>query len=248
MHREPYILIDRASNPQEGTLTVSGDEAHHLHKVMRAKEGDTFIAFDGIGHGWRAKVSAIDKESITARIVEPIAEKFSISKFDTTVAVGIIKGSRMDWAVEKAAELGAVRFIPTLSHFSVVTPKENRIKRWQTIALSAAKQSHRFRLMQVEHVQSVDSIIRNNAISINKLCALDVGSGTESLITVWSDCVTEKQVRHLLLFIGPEGGFSAEELALFKRHSIPSVTIGLYPLRTETAVAVVLGTLANFSL
>lgn len=245
MHREPYILIDAKPKPQSGTVTVSGDEAHHLRKVMRAKIGDTFIAFDGGGHGWRVEIDAIDNKRVTAKIIKLIPTETLNSELTISVAVGIIKGNRMDWAVEKAAELGAACFLPLKTQYSVVTPGENRLKRWNSVALSAAKQSHNFTLMQVEPDHSIEHVIKNSGAS--RLCALDVGSGSVTLKSVWDGCNAE-QISDLMLFIGPEGGFSPVELNLFADHNIPIVTLGDRPLRTETAVAVALGTLNSFSL
>ncbi len=253
MAREPYILVDdlpssTLSSLEVGEFIISGEQAHHLTKVLRAGSGYRFVGFDGKGNGWRAEVVSTDKKRVCARIIEPVQDILQ-SSYGFTVAVGIIKGNRMDWAVEKAAELGAIQFIPLLSRYSVVSPGEGRIKRWKTVALSAAKQSHRFRLMDVTTPMTIDEAIQNGLNDPNsKLCLLDVGTGSVPLSDLWNELVKQKEFTRLTLFIGPEGGFSDDELNLFKQSKVPVVSIGHKPLRTETAVTVALGTLANLIL
>ena len=104
MSREPFILVEQ---PLSGDfLRVDGPEADHLVRVLRARPGSRIIAFNGMGSGWRAEVVAIKGFTVECRILEPLAEE-PASGLRLQVGVGIVKGQRMDWAVEKASETGA---------------------------------------------------------------------------------------------------------------------------------------------
>ena len=270
MAREPFVFIcsplngggSKGGGNEEDQLTVSGDEAHHLIKVLRAKIGYRFIGFDGKGHRWRAEISSISRNEVTARIIDTIIESSPVlrggskgevnqkenclSEIGLEVAVGIIKGSRMDWAVEKAAELGAVRFKPLTTRYSVVSPGQGRIERWRSIALSAAKQSRRLWLMDVCQPFTLEQAVEGTASDPEcKMCALVLNDDSTPLVQIWDNIVHKTTIKRLILFIGPEGGFSDDEVKLFRRAEIPLANIGEKPLRTETAVAVALGTLTN---
>ncbi|MDP8228566.1 MAG: RsmE family RNA methyltransferase [Candidatus Electryoneaceae bacterium] len=261
MAREPFILVSPPLTPpplsgggiQGGgnQLTVSGDEAHHLIKVLRAKVGYRFIGFDGKGHGWRAEITSISRKNVIARIIEPIMDsppggRTLASNITLEVAVGVIKGNRMDWAVEKAGELGAVRFTPLTSRYSVVSPGRGRVERWRTIALSAAKQSRRCWLMEVCQPLSLEQVVEDAASdSACGMCALVLNDDTMPLIQIWNNIVSQQSIKRLILFIGPEGGFSTDEVDLFQHSGIPLACVGEKTLRTETAVAVALGTVTN---
>ncbi len=233
--REPYIF----SSPPgaDGYLTLPDDEISHLIKALRFVPGDHFVAFDGKGNGWRAEIVSVAKKRVTARALEALpAENSAVS---ITVAVGVVKGPRMEWAVEKAAELGAAHFIPLKTRFAVVEPGEGRKRRWENIALAAAKQSRRLKLMEfsfpkaiadlhLQHYSRVwvfdlaeDAITAGEFSPAERLFQLDKGEG-------------------ILLVIGPEGGFADEEREFFRTIGARFISLGSHPLRTETALTAAL--------
>ena len=238
---EPFILTDHPA--ADGTLIVSGGEARHLGRVLRARPGFLFVGFDGQGNGWLAEVTSVKSDKVAAKVCERLPPAPPL-RLELSAAVGIVKGSRMDWAVEKACEVGASRLIPLLTEFGVVVPGGGRVERWRQIALSSAKQSRRLRLMEVEAPTALEQALAE-CISKGDVWALDNSPGCTPLSVMFASI---RLPGRLSLFIGPEGGFSEGERALFRSRGIPAVGMGERPLRTETAVTVALGTLANLAL
>lgn len=229
--REPFILTYPPD--ENGVIHMPDDEAAHLLKVLRFAIGDIFIAFDGCGRGWRAEIVSVDKKkAVTARVLSDIPR--SLDPLPIDIAVGSIKGPRMDWAVEKAAELGAAKFIPLKSRYAVVEPGEGRARRWKNIALAAAKQSRRLSLMEISNPLSVVDIPFQKYdqtmvfdLDINDSSSRKSGNNSSSSSTS-------------LVIIGPEGGFSQEEREIFRANDAEFFSLGAHPLRTETAVTAAL--------
>lgn len=238
MPRTPFVLVESPQDPDD--LVIRGGEARHLGRVLRACVGYRFNAFDGLGNGWLAEVVSVRKNAIHARIIDRLSLEHPTA-INLSVAVGIVKGSRMDWAVEKAAELGVQHFIPLITRYSVVTPGSGRVERWKGIALSAAKQSGRFRLMEivppVEYEQFISESTKDGETWI-----LDASDGSNSLQEM---CTSLQTSSHLTLVFGPEGGFSEEELELARKNRIPFVKMQNHILRTETAVTAAVATIFN---
>jgi 16S rRNA (uracil1498-N3)-methyltransferase len=238
MLREPQILAEYDSRSE--LLTVVDEEADHLVKVLRARSGFIFRAFDGLGNGWQAELIDSRKKCVTARIVETLPAD-PILLPELAVAVGVVKGSRMDWAVEKAAELGAAKFIPLMTEFSEIEPGIGRLERWRGLALAAAKQSHRLKLMTIDEPVSLKSFLSQGK-SVDSILALDLCEEAELALKI-SERICNPD--NLTLLIGPEGGFSEGERADFIKLGICSILISDHVLRTETAVAIGLGLIRN---
>lgn len=243
MSRAPFILVEQMT--EDGELKVAGSEVGHLFKVLRAEPGFRITAFDGQGNGWLAEVSILNKsgQEVTCTILEMLPAE-NPGRLRLSVGVGIVKGSRMDGAVEKASELGAEAFIPLLTDRTVVKPGSGKVDRWRNIALSSAKQSRRLRLMKVASPVSLTEFIRSSLKSCSNLWAMHIGDGTRHIIDLFREI--ELPVA-LTVLIGSEGGFSETEIELLRSSDIPLVNMGCRPLRTETAVVVSLGTLINLA-
>jgi len=158
MAGNPLVLVD--SPPHGGEIVVSGSEAHHLISVLRARVGFEFVAFDGVGSGWQVEIACLKGKTAVGRVVEALPCE-PLPSVAVTVAVGVVKGQRMDYAVEKTAETGAVRFIPLLTDYGVITPGAGKAERWRAVALAAVKQSRRLRLMQVTEPAALRKVCRS---------------------------------------------------------------------------------------
>jgi 16S rRNA (uracil1498-N3)-methyltransferase len=187
--------------------------------------------FDGIGHQSLVEVVSIANGEITARLVERLADD-PVPATRINVAVAIVKGSRMDYAVEKAAETGASKLVPLLTDRSIISPRERRVERWREIAKSAAKQSRRAHLMEVTNPLSLPEAL---AEAKGSAVALHLSDRSMKLAEVIHSL---SEVPEVTLFIGAEGGFSHSEIELFQSHNTPFATLVPHTLRTETAVAV----------
>jgi len=229
--REPQILTPPPDG--EGIIRFDDEESAHLARVLRMKPGDRFIAFDGRGAGWSAEIAAVNRSLVTARTLGEIGDTPPMRR--VTVAVGSVKASRMDWAVEKAAECGASAFIPLESRYSVVEPGAGKVRRWRSLALAAAKQSRRLQVMEVSEPSSLDALLTGWRDRRNAGIFLCNVSGESPGLKEFLDLMM-KDVAEILILIGPEGGWSEEEIAAAKEAGAATISLGDHTLRTETAV------------
>ena len=234
----PRFSISR-EGVQNGTATLTGEELHHMKKVLRLRPGDRVTLFDDRGwehvgviqsyHPHEGKIEVLES-------YEPGRESF----LEITLAQSLGKGNKMDWVIEKATELGVRRIIPVSSLYTI--PKfspaklEGREARWRKIALSAAKQSSRTRVPEILDLVTFGDLARNPASYDLKLLFWEQAEANPLRL------LKEKQtpIRSILLVIGPEGGFAPEEAALALNHGFHAVALGKRILRTETAAVAVL--------
>ncbi|MCF7810166.1 16S rRNA (uracil(1498)-N(3))-methyltransferase [bacterium] len=245
MPRNPFIIAEE--DIKGSTLRITGSEAAHLRRVLRAQPGFKITGFNGRGDGWLAEITSIGNHGIQCRIIEPLPSEVARNTH-ISIAVGVIKGQRMDWAIEKCSELGADVFIPLLTDFSVVEPGKNKIERWQSIAIASAKQSRRLRLMSITEPiklsDFIDTPYSGKLISdkSNKMTIFALDNGINSIhFAKLKETILRST--HVTVLVGPEGGFSDNEIELLTSRSIRIVSFGKRPLRTETATTVILGQL-----
>lgn len=220
-----YVLPE---NVGEKRVSIRGEEARHISRVLRHKTGDRIWVVDGVGLEYE-----IELEGVTSRLVEGkilrrrTGQKEPVVK--VTLAQSIPKGSRMDYLIEKATELGVDRIIPVISARSQVVPEGgSRAKRWRRIALSAMKQSGRSVLPGVDEVTPLEKALRY--IPEQNLSLIAWEGGGERLRDV-----VPPGVEKVLLFVGPEGGFPASEVKLATKMGAVAVSLGERVLRSETA-------------
>ena len=201
----------------------------HVIKVLRLKQDAKLILFDGKGSEYRARLEDIKKKSALARIEEKIVNN-SESTLSIHLGLGISKGERMDYAIQKAVELGVKEITPLFTDFCVVNLDEKRIQKrlqhWQGVIISACEQCGRNFLPILNPVKTLTHWSEES----HELCiVLDpVAKNTLNTIT------PEKNLISLL--IGPEGGLSANEISeLNRKKNFYPIRFGPRILRTETA-------------
>lgn len=224
---------------EENVATIEGSDVNYILNVMRLKIGDEVIVLDSKSKEYESKIVSIDKDMI---LVDLIAEKHPKSepKVKATIAQGIPKNPKMDLIVQKATELGALRIIPIKTERSIVKipreKEESRVNRWQKIAKEAAEQSGRLIIPFVDQIVDIkDLFIQKNDFD---LCIMLWEMEKER--TIKSVLKEHQDIKHLLVLIGPEGGFSHDEAALAKKEGFLSTTLGNRIVRTETAAISVL--------
>lgn len=204
---------------------VTGDELHHMRGVTRLPEGARVELIDSAGNEYTGEIVSYERDRAAVRI----ESKAMRNPPRIILATAIIKGPRMDFVVEKAAELGASELWPIVSARGLVRgPGEERLARWRRLALAASKQSRAASTMPIRAPLAFDDLIRSvPADTLAIVCAI----GARPL----GDIINESQPRALLLACGPEGDFTAAELEAAA--SAGFVTGGLGPnrLRSETA-------------
>lgn len=134
------------------TVEITGEDARHIAKVMRSKEGDTFIVSDGREREALVEIRSIDQGVVTTAVVEMLAMTQE-PRVKVTIAQSLPKGDKMETVIQKCTEIGAAAFVPFLSERTIVQydakKEEKRIVRWSKIAKEAAEQSHRNRVPEV---------------------------------------------------------------------------------------------------
>lgn len=224
-------------------VNIPQEEARHISTVLRLEPGEEILLYDGSGREYSARLLETGK-SCTAEILE---ERWSQSEpaAQITLFQGVPKGEKMDWIVQKCAELGIVRIVPVLTERTVVRleEKEGRKKqeRWQKIALEACKQCGRARVPAVEAPVSFKKALDMLREHPYKLVAY------EEERTGALEAFLPKAAEKLAYFIGPEGGISPAEHEALTQAGAASVTLGRRILRAETA-AVAMGAILLYYL
>ncbi|HIX05953.1 MAG TPA: 16S rRNA (uracil(1498)-N(3))-methyltransferase [Candidatus Fournierella pullicola] len=217
-----------ASEFTETTAALTGPDAHHLGRVMRAKAGDEVILCDGAGFDYTAAVTAVAPDRVEFRLLEkrPTAAEPSV---EVTLFAGYPKQDKLEFIVQKAVELGAARVVPFFSRFCVAAPKKEDQKnlRYARIAAEAAKQAGRGLIPAVELPLDIKDLPAR--FDQFDLVLFFYEGGGQSLRTLVKD------QKRIALITGAEGGFSPEEAE--KLIAAGAVPVGLGPriLRCETA-------------
>jgi 16S rRNA (uracil1498-N3)-methyltransferase len=221
------------------TVDLPEGVAHHLH-VVRMQPGDEVTLFNGDGGQYLARLAEIGKKRASAGIVafEPVEAELP---YAVTLAQGLPEGSKMDWIIEKAVELGVAALQPLAAQRSVVRLSGERADKrhahWQGVIVAAAEQCGRNRLARLEPLASFDAW---RGRPVTQQTILLSPRGTQSM-AAWARA---QEPCDLTLLVGPEGGFtSQEEEAALAAGALP-LTMGPRVLRTETAGLAALAALA----
>lgn len=217
-----------ASEFTETTAALTGPDAHHLGKVMRARPGDEVILCDGAGFDYTAAVAAVTPDRVEFRLLEKRPSEAEPA-VEVTLFAGYPKQDKLEFIVQKAVELGAARIVPFFSRFCVAAPKKEDQKnaRYARIAAEAAKQAGRGVIPAVELPLDIKDLPAR--FSEFDLVLFFYEGGGQSLRTL------VKNQKRIALITGAEGGFSPEEAE--KLVAAGAVPVGLGPriLRCETA-------------
>lgn len=221
---------------KEKTVIITGRELHHLKDVLRLKKEDKVVIFNGKGLELTGEIKSIAKNEAQV-VVERQVDVSKKSSFEIILAQGIAKGENMDIIIQKATELGVSRIIPFV--VSRVVPKlsgeliAKKTKRWQRIAIEAAKQCRRDIIPHIEEpIPFADVLSRYSRGTENYIKAI-LWEGEKK--NTLKDVLKTDGVSGFIVLIGPEGGFEACEVALAKNAGFLPVTLGPRILRTETA-------------
>ena len=228
---ETRLFVDRKLGPG-AELSLTGDPARYLGRVLRLKVGNEVSVFNGDNGEWLAEITKLTKDRVELRVGEP-RETNTESPLKLHLVQGISRGERMDFVVQKATELGVKRITPVLTDYGVVRLDEKRAAKrqqhWQRVAQSACEQSGRVRPPLVDAPIAINTWFGGAAgVSDSTDLVLDPRA-TTALDDL--DAPREK----LCLLIGPEGGFSERELDDAKAAGFRPVAMGPRVLRTETA-------------
>ncbi len=211
-------------------IELPDDLAHHAVRVLRLRHGSAITLFDGRGGHFPATLE-IEGKRAWADIGDHIASEVELP-VPTTLVQGIASGDKMDWVVEKAVEMGVARLVPIAAQRSVIQltgeRREKRVRHWRRIAVSASEQCGRNRIMEVSEPMPLDAWLAQAAPDELRLACHPEAS------TTLAEALSDQQGA-IALMVGPEGGWSEEELASMHAHRLQTVRFGQRVLRTETA-------------
>lgn len=219
--------------PIEGKFTVTGDDMHHLVRVVRIKKGETIRVSTTAGNNYLCSVSDIlDKE-----LIVDVTEQVNSTELSNKIYLfqAIPKGDKMETIIEKTVELGVYEIIPVQMKNCIVKlddkKKKNKLSRYQTVALTAAKQSKRSIVPQIHDVLSFKEAIEYASNLDLLLLPYESKNGMKDTYDILNGLQKGQSVG---IFIGPEGGFDGSEIELVK-DKCKLISLGRRILRTETA-------------
>jgi 16S rRNA (uracil1498-N3)-methyltransferase len=223
---------------------MEGDAAHHLGHVLRAQGGQLYELSDG-STAWIARIESVGRNCVEFALLEQLPEPKQVP--DVTLLLSIVKFDAFEWAIEKATELGVARIMPVAaarSEKGLLAAAAKRSQRWQKIILEASQQSRRLRIPQLDGLAKPTQAFA--AQTANFCLMLSERSDAPSIRTSLNSVVHAKTAAAALA-IGPEGGWTDEELIAARAGGFQEASLGQLILRTETAVIAALATL-NYAL
>ena len=211
------------------TASLTGDQAAHLARVLRAEPGQIYdVVANGFLH--RAEITTVTEARVDFTLHEELE---SGTALPLHLLLAIFKFDHMEWAIEKSPELGIARITPILArrtekHLALAATK--RAERWRRIALEASKQSRRTDIPEI-----ADPVALKQALAQENSPTRILLNETEEKTPLTAALNKATSVADTAIAIGPEGGWTSEEIALFTHHQWQSVTLGPRILRAETA-------------
>ncbi|MEA4973149.1 Ribosomal RNA small subunit methyltransferase E [bioreactor metagenome] len=231
----PRFFVEE-ENIKDNIISLYGDDAGHISRVLRSKTGDMMTVCDGSGNDYEAAIIEISDNTVKLEI-----KNTTYTESEPAVKIilfqGLPKGDKMELIIQKCVELGVYSIIPVNTERCIVKLDKNKekkkIERWQKVSESAAKQSGRGIVPQIGEVMSFGEALK-------KASQLDMSMIPYELerdrgLKEFLDDYRTKNGRTLGIFIGPEGGFAFEEIEKALNSGILPVTLGKRILRTETA-------------
>lgn len=219
--------------PVNGSFEITGDDMHHLVRVVRLKRGEIIRVSVSTGENFLCEVSDITDDSLVASVTEQVPSTELSNKI--YLFQGLPKGDKMETIIEKCVELGVYEIIPVEMKNSIVKlddkKKKSKLTRYQTVAATAAKQSKRSIIPRVTDFMSYREAFEYAKSLDMLLLPYESKNGMKDTFDVLDSI---KEGMSIGVFIGPEGGFDSSEIELVK-DDVRIISLGRRILRTETA-------------
>ncbi|WKV08826.1 16S rRNA (uracil(1498)-N(3))-methyltransferase [Thermoanaerobacterium sp. CMT5567-10] len=218
---------------KDGIARINGDDAHHIINVLRFKIGTKLIISDGKNQ-YVVSVIDIENSSVILKIIEEYNQVVE-SPINITLYQGLPKSDKMDLIIQKCTEIGIKKIVPVETEFSTIKIKEkniyNKINRWKKISLEASKQSGRSIVPDV----LMPVVFKDALESLNEFDLCLIPYEKETNMRLKDVLKNNFDAKNICVFIGPEGGFSENEIMAAIEYGAIPVTLGPRILRTETA-------------
>lgn len=232
-------------NFSERKATLDADETRHLRDVLRLSENQEIRVFDGEGREFSCRVLNIEKRETHLEIIDEIEPKSPESLLDLTLAVALLKGEKFDLVIQKAVELGVSAIVPLITHRTDIKIRntndlKKRRERWHRIALEAAKQSGRAKLVQIENPIEFGKFLTTFASERSNIGNLILFAEKDG--ERFSEIKASKKITVL---IGAEGGWEDSEIESARAKNFQIITFAGRILRAETATIAIAAVLQN---
>jgi 16S rRNA (uracil1498-N3)-methyltransferase len=230
-----YFIEEQVGMEQ---FNISGDDYHHIVRVMRMKAGDDIICVTPTGKSAVCQIAEITDEIVVANVVK-WEEGTTELPVHVVIASGLPKGDKLELIIQKGTELGAYEFVPFTASRSIVKwdskKAAKKVERWQKISKEAAEQSHRSHVPPVKEPVSLKELIKLGNEYTYKLVAYEEEAREGEASVLSSTLAKLQEGDSLLIVFGPEGGLTSEEVALLNGNGFLACGLGPRILRTETA-------------
>ncbi len=239
-----YQFFVEPSQIQGTKIRITGTDVNHIKNVLRMKIGEEIAVSNGSdGKEYRCEIEALQEDEIVCNLLFVKEEGLELPS-KVYLFQGLPKADKMELIIQKAVELGVYEVIPVTTKRSVVKLDEkkanNKLQRWQGIAEAAAKQSKRGIIPKVAPVMTFQEAVKYSDCAKVKLIPYELAEGMEQTKEIVSGL---KPGEDIAVFIGPEGGFTEEEIGKATVAGIIPITLGKRILRTETAGLTILSIL-----
>jgi 16S rRNA (uracil1498-N3)-methyltransferase len=218
-----------------GRVRLGDEEAHHICRVLRLGPGDKIHVFDGLGHEYLVEIEIAAGRVVSGRVLAEVPQEKE-APLSLALAQGLAKGDKLELVIQKATEIGVKEVIPVHTARSVLKISEGtrRTERWQRIAREASKQCGRTFVPRVESVTTLEALSARFK-EFDAVLIFWEEERARRLRAALAELAGKGKVRRLLILVGPEGGFTQEEVDLVVEAGALPVTLGPRILRTETA-------------
>ena len=227
------FFVEDEQVTEDGVL-ITGSDVNHIRNVLRMKPGEKVRISTRAGANYLCSITQVEEMSVAVQIVETMAGTELPNRI--VLFQGLPKADKMELIIQKAVELGAAEIVPVSMKNCVVKldakKAENKVKRWQQIAESAAKQSKRSLIPAVHEVLSYREAVAYAAECDVRLVPYENEQGMAGTKTMIEAIVPGESIA---VFIGPEGGFDESEIAEARDAGMKTISLGNRILRTETA-------------
>ena len=229
--REVRLFVDVPLTPGED-LTLPRNAAQHAFRVLRLKTGDLVTLFNGDGRQYSSRLITDDPRAASVH-VEIVESPTRESPLRVTLLQSLARGEKMDWVIQKATELGATRILPVTTGRSEVrldgTRSEKRLAHWRSVAIAACEQCGRNVVPEISAPESLEACLAAHPQAGGEVRWMLHPGGTARLQNGGA------MATDVMLAVGPEGGFSDNDLATLRHAGFDALALGPRILRTETA-------------
>lgn len=219
----------------EDTVFITGEDVNHIVHVLRMKKGEQVLVSTSNDREYLCEITALEEEAVQLKLLDVYGSNRELP-IEVTLYQALPKGDKMETVIQKMVELGAVRIVPVVTKRCVVQLDQKKaakkVARWNAISEAAAKQSKRNKIPEVMMPMSFAEALLDAKKLEAALIPYENAEGMEQARSMVDEAAKK---RSLGIFIGPEGGFTEQEIEKSQQNGVKPISLGHRILRTETA-------------